>query len=214
MLRERQRSDAAHRRAAASAARIAPIWVLWATGVLLALVVAVLAGVAPATPACCVAALVPAAVVDLRSGRLPDRLVLAGAVVLIAGSTLDAFFGGGVALTGGVAGALVFGGPLLVIHLASPRSMGFGDVKLALVIGTAVGLAQWQLALPALALAAGLSATVALLVGARTIPFGPGLVSGATIALVAASVFVPPTGGRGSAHRPPVSAVAAERMTT
>ena len=64
--------------------------------------------------------------------------------------------------------------PLLLMHLASPSSMGFGDVKLAVVVGAAVGAADWQLALPALALAAGATATVGIVERLRHVPFGPG----------------------------------------
>jgi leader peptidase (prepilin peptidase)/N-methyltransferase len=80
--------------------------------------------------------------------------------------------------------------PLLILHLASPASMGFGDVKLALLVGAAVGALDWQLTIPAMAIAAGSTATVGLMTRARTIAFGPGLVAGALIALLAGEHFL------------------------
>ena len=50
-------------------------------------------------------------------------------------------------LWGAVLGAAVYGGMLLVLHLASPRMLGFGDVRLALV-GLAVGWRGWDEAQP------------------------------------------------------------------
>ncbi len=167
------------------------LWTAWAAISVTALCVGALRGTVPAASACCVASLVPAALIDVRSRRLPDRLVALAAAVLIIGLAVSAAAGTAVPVVGVVVGAALFGGPLLLLHLISPASMGFGDVKTALVLGAAVGVAHWQLALSALALAAGLSACVALVVHARTIPFGPGLVTGATVALTAATVFVP-----------------------
>jgi leader peptidase (prepilin peptidase)/N-methyltransferase len=80
--------------------------------------------------------------------------------------------------------------PLLLLHLVSPSAMGFGDVKLAVVLGAAVGVLDWQLAVPALALAAGATATVGVVTRARTIPFGPGLLAGALVATLANDLLV------------------------
>ena len=74
--------------------------------------------------------------------------------------------------------------PLLVLHLVAPRSMGFGDVKAALVLGAAVGTLAWQLGLVALCAAAGLGAGVGLARRSATIAFGPFLVAGAAVALI------------------------------
>ncbi len=45
--------------------------------------------------------------------------------------------------------ALAFAGPLLLLHLVSPAAMGFGDVKAGIVLGYALGLVHWHLALAA-----------------------------------------------------------------
>ena len=49
-------------------------------------------------------------------------------------------------------------GILLVFHLASPRGMGFGDVKLGLLLGLVVGARSLDLVLVALLLAGLLGA--------------------------------------------------------
>lgn len=172
-------------------------WRIWAGIILAQILAAAIVGTAPAASAICVAATIPAALVDVRTHRLPNPLLLIAAGVLAAGLVVGAVRGldvDGLQIALGVA---VMAGPLLALHLASPRSMGFGDVKAAFVLGAAVGVVHWQLALSALALAAGLSATAAILTRARTIPLGPGLVSGAAIALASSSVFVPGIEGIG-----------------
>ena len=89
------------------------------------------------------------------------------------------------------AGAILLGGPLLVVHLISPTAMGFGDVKAAFVLGAAVGLVDWRLGLTTLAVAAGLTAVVGLLRNAPAVPLGPGLVGAAALSLVAPGLLVP-----------------------
>ena len=86
-----------------------------------------------------------------------------------------------------VLGAAVFAAPLLTLHLVSPASMGFGDVKTALVLGAASGAIDWRLALAALALATAVAGIVA---GAESVAFGPGLVAAAAISLAACTTFV------------------------
>ena len=89
-------------------------------------------------------------------------------------------------------GVCLLAGPLLLMHLVSPKSMGFGDVKIAMVLGAAVGAVHWQLALVVVALAAGASATVALLRRMTEIAFGPGLVGAAAFCLLAHPLMLAP----------------------
>lgn len=140
------------------------------------------------------AVLVPAALVDIRTRRLPDVWVGAAAVVfLLADASARAFGAGSPASPGAiVAGAAVLALPLLGLHLVSPAAMGFGDVKLAVVAGAALGATDWQLALPALALAAGGTATYGLVRRARHVAFGPGLVGAAIVALHVHELLVRP----------------------
>ena len=75
--------------------------------------------------------------------------------------------------------------PVLALHLVSPDSMGFGDVKAAVVLGAAVGTADPRLAAVALCLAAAGGAAVGLATRQRTIPFGPFLVVASLLVLLA-----------------------------
>jgi leader peptidase (prepilin peptidase)/N-methyltransferase len=88
---------------------------------------------------------------------------------------------------------------LLVLHLISPRMLGFGDVRLATLVGLALGWCGWEATYPRLGpvqavlnagLLAGLIGSVAgvvLLVQRRRdrpFPFGPAVaISGALVAL-------------------------------
>ena len=85
-------------------------------------------------------ALLAVSVIDLRIYRIPNRIVfptLAAAAVL--------FTTGAIALhrseriTYAVVGLLVYFGILFVFHVAYPKGMGFGDVKLALLMGLTLG---------------------------------------------------------------------------
>jgi prepilin signal peptidase PulO-like enzyme (type II secretory pathway) len=59
------------------------------------------------------------------------------------------------------------------------------------VLGGALGTVDWQLAVSALALAAGTTATVGVLRRMRHIAFGPGLAFAATVALIAHPLLLP-----------------------
>lgn len=125
-----------------------------------------------------------AALADVRTGRLPDRLVLPGIALVLVGSALDD------RLSGAGAGALLFGVPLLVVHLARPDGMGFGDVKFASMLGAGIGLVAAPLVLPAYLLSALLHVGVCWIVraGRRLTPFGPSLSLGSIAVVVIALV--------------------------
>jgi leader peptidase (prepilin peptidase)/N-methyltransferase len=128
-----------------------------------------------------------AAIIDARTGRLPDELLLAATFPLVALVVAAAFETGDLvapALAMG-AGAAAFSGPVFLIHLVSPAAMGFGDVKLAAVLGFALGVIDWRLSVLALCLASGGTALVGLARRRTTLPFGPGLVAGALVVAVA-----------------------------
>jgi leader peptidase (prepilin peptidase)/N-methyltransferase len=135
--------------------------------------------------------LVPLVLIDLRERRLPDRLTLSGAAALLALVGAHAAIGGDVApVAGALAGAGLMAGILLALHLASPRGMGFGDVKLGLVLGVLVGARSVGLILPALLAAGVLGALAGVVQMVRrrrrdvTVPFGPFLAAGSVLALV------------------------------
>ncbi len=127
-----------------------------------------------------------AARVDLREGRLPDALVLAGGTVGVATAVVATVQHGPSAAGAAAAGCAAFCVPLLAVHLASPDSMGFGDVKLGAVLGVVVGLLGWRWAVLALAVASGVTVLAAAASWRRAVPFGPGLVAGATTSTVLA----------------------------
>jgi len=154
----------------------------------IALVVAATVGTIPVAGAVGIALLVPAAVIDIEERRLPDAWVGAGAVAVIVTLVVDSVVGrpNDTELLSGVAvGGLAMALPVLALHLVSPDSMGFGDVKAAVVLGAAVGTADPRLAAVALCLAAAGGAAVGLATRQRTIPFGPFLVVASLLVLLA-----------------------------
>lgn len=156
-----------------------------------------------------VALLTIAAIIDVQERRLPDSMVIAAAVafaICVGIETTAAEVD--VSLAGMAGGVAAFGGPLLILHLVAPASMGFGDVKAGLVLGAAVGVVDWQLALAGLALAAGLTASVGVLTRASTIALGPGLVAASAIALMAHPMFLADTNRVGDARPNTIAAAA------
>jgi leader peptidase (prepilin peptidase)/N-methyltransferase len=133
------------------------------------------------------------ALIDLDVHRLPDAIVVpaypVSLALLGAAAVLEGRYG---SLATAVVGALLLGGVYLVLHLVRPDGMGFGDVKLAGVLGLYLGWLGWgPLAVGAFAAFAlggvvGLAVLVVRGGGRRTrIPFGPFMLAGAFLALVA-----------------------------
>lgn len=138
-----------------------------------------------------VAVLVPAALIDVQTRRLPDTWVVGAAAAFLLADAIARTVGTVDSTPSDVAlGVLCMAAPLFLLHLLSPDAMGFGDVKVAVVLGAALGAADWHLALPALALAAGLTATYGLVRQQRHVAFGPGLVGGTLLALLAHDLLV------------------------
>ncbi len=144
------------------------------------------------------AALVALSVIDLDTFLLPNRIVYPLAFVSVPLVGLAAAGEGGLdeflrALAAGGAGFCA----LLVIHLISPRGMGFGDVKLAFVLGLWLGYLGWAEVLLGFfaGFLAGALLGVALLVftdrGRKDpVPFGPFLAFGTWITIVAGQAFL------------------------
>lgn len=149
-----------------------------------------------------VAGLVAMSAVDLVVMRIPTVFVRVTAAALAGGLVVASLVDGPARRLGGAAiGAAVYGGLLLVMHLASPRAMGFGDVRLATVVGAAVGWCAWRPDHPMLApaqgvftagLLAGVLGSVAGIVllivrrGSRPFPFGPALAAGGLVVTLGA----------------------------
>jgi leader peptidase (prepilin peptidase)/N-methyltransferase len=147
-------------------------------------------------------------VIDVRHHLLPNRIVFpsyAVAGVLLLAAAVFAGAGIGVAQTSGsplaglmaapalriVAGAAVLWLFYFLLRFAYPPGMGFGDVKLAGVLGMYLGYLGWGhlFAGTFLAFLLGGLWSVALLAARRgtlksSIPFGPFMLAGATAAML------------------------------
>lgn len=140
--------------------------------------------------------------IDAVEYRLPDVIVLpstaVGAFAIVIVSAIE---GTTDRIVPALLGAAVAFGVLLVAHLISPRGMGFGDVKLAALLGLAVG---WQattvvdalvlvLWLLLLGFGVGSVAGVVLWVvrrGNRPFPFGPFLALGTVLTVLLSDSLV------------------------
>jgi leader peptidase (prepilin peptidase)/N-methyltransferase len=139
------------------------------------------------------AALLAVSLIDLEHYIVPNRIVYPTLFVAVPLLTVAALVDGEWrSLATALGGALVAGTTLLVIHLISPRGMGFGDVRLAVILGLFLG---WiDLAHVALGLflgfllgAVGGVALIALRLKKRgdRVPFAPFLALGALVAVLA-----------------------------
>ncbi len=143
-------------------------------------------------------ALVTLSAIDLRHFILPNRIVFPLAVatlVLLAAAALanddlDPFLR---ALACGVGAFIVF----TALHLVSPRSMGFGDVKLSFVLGLALGWLGVGETIVGLFLGFVYGALIGvflIVTHIRTrkdhVPFGPFLAAGAMTAVLIGDVLV------------------------
>jgi leader peptidase (prepilin peptidase)/N-methyltransferase len=151
-------------------------------------------GSVPELAAYCVlfGGLVAVSVADIRVGLVPRKIVyptlglLAVALVAAAAASGD-WRPLADAAVGGAAGFLVF----FAIWWISPRSMGFGDVRLAGVVGVALGwlgFRQVYLGFLAAFLAGAAIGLVKMAVqgtGRKTaLPFGPALAVGAVVGVL------------------------------
>jgi leader peptidase (prepilin peptidase)/N-methyltransferase len=153
------------------------------------LVAGVVVGEIPVAAAAGVALLVPAAVVDVDQRRLPDIWVVTAFTALVCSFALDAAIAQPIAIGSDLAdvagGALVMALPLLALHAISPASMGFGDVKAAIVLGAAIGTIDGRLGIVALCIAALAGTVFGVTTRRRTIAFGPFLVVATIVTLLA-----------------------------
>lgn len=136
------------------------------------------------------------AIIDLQHHRLPDRLTLTCAVASVLALLVDALsIDSWSALLRALICAASAGGLFLVMAVISPRGMGLGDVKLAALLSLHTGWLSESLAVLALLLGFVIGAGAALLLLAlrrvslgTAIPFGPALLLGAWIVVVASPV--------------------------
>ena len=143
-------------------------------------------------------ALVALAVIDFETYLLPNRIVYPLTVAMLAllaiGTAADGDLGAyGRGLIAGAIAFVIF----FVLHLVSPRSMGFGDVKLSFTLGLALGVLGWGDMVLGLFLGFLYGAVIGLVLIAtkvrgesQAVPFGPFLAAGAiTAVLVGAPIL-------------------------
>lgn len=163
------------------------------TGVVFALVGARL-GADWALPAFLVfsAGLIALSAIDLDTYLLPRKVVYptlfaTGGLLLLAGVVTRDLRGLAEAAAGGLIAFVIF----FAIHFASPKGMGFGDVRLSGVIGMALGWIELPLVGVGLFMAFVLATIVGvslMVFGGRSrkdkVPFGPFLATGAMLAVL------------------------------
>ncbi|WP_336646245.1 A24 family peptidase [Microbacterium sp. USHLN186] len=131
-------------------------------------------------------------VIDARTHRLPNRIVLptlAALVVLVAVEALA--LGDGGRLLRALLGGLALGAFYALLHLSSRQGMGGGDVKLAAVIGLVLAWHGWGSLVLGAAGAFVLGALHALVLMSQgradrrtRIAFGPWMILAAALAIV------------------------------
>ncbi|HVF75057.1 MAG TPA: prepilin peptidase [Acidimicrobiales bacterium] len=164
------------------------------TGVLFAVVAARLHDDAAALPAFLVlaAACLAISLIDFEHFIVPNRIVYPTlflmAPLFLAAAVVD---GDWSSLRGAALGGVLGFGILFVIHVISPRGMGFGDVRLAGLLGVALGWLDLGHVLLGLFLGflTASVVSVALIASKRRtrkdrVPFGPFLAVGAFLALL------------------------------
>jgi leader peptidase (prepilin peptidase)/N-methyltransferase len=130
-------------------------------------------------------------VIDWRTHRLPDRIVLpsypAAALLLGSAAGVSGEWHRILGMLGGAAALLV---GFAVLHLVNRRGLGLGDVKLAGVLGLYLGFVGWPLVWwgPFLAVLLGGGWSIALVLLKRAtltshVAFGPFLIIGTGLAL-------------------------------
>jgi leader peptidase (prepilin peptidase)/N-methyltransferase len=138
------------------------------------------------------AALVALSVIDLEHYILPNRIVypltLAMIVLLTIAAVGDDDLG---AIARGLIAAAIAFSIFFVLHMISPRSMGFGDVKLAFVLGLSLGWLGWGEVLLGLFLGFFYGAIIGIVLivtrarsRSQALPFGPFLAAGALTAIL------------------------------
>ena len=139
------------------------------------------------------AAILLVSVIDLEHYLIPNRIVypsLAASIpLLVLAAAADQRWG---SLRDALVGATLAWSLLLAVHLVSPRGMGFGDVRLAFVLGLFLGwlgLDHVLLGLFAGFFLGAVAGVVLVAVRRRSrkdaIPFGPFLALGALVTVLA-----------------------------
>lgn len=139
------------------------------------------------------------AVIDVRTHRLPDVLVLPAypvAILLLAAAVL--FGADGAQLLRAGIGMVALFAFYLVLRLIRPAGMGGGDVKLAGIVGLFTAWQGWGSLFVGTAAAFILGGLVALILLAvrradrnTAVPFGPFMIAGAWVGILAGHAVLP-----------------------
>jgi leader peptidase (prepilin peptidase) / N-methyltransferase len=129
---------------------------------------------------------------DLAHRRLPNAITGPAYPVAIGLLVVTCAAGAGFDL--GVraiaAGAALFA-VYAVVHLATPGQLGAGDVKLAGVVGAALGAVSWPALLLGQVIAAVVTVLLAVIGRERGAPHGPGMLVGALLLVMFPGAIVP-----------------------
>ncbi len=137
--------------------------------------------------------------IDIDTMRLPDAIVLPATITLSVGLIINSVITADYssllrAAIAGVVMTLLYGA---VWFFSGGRGLGYGDVKMAFMLGIMTGYFSWDAAIIAFIAAwitGGLFAIAALLAGkvkrGMQIPFGPFLILGTWIGIVGGSTIV------------------------
>lgn len=128
--------------------------------------------------------LTSAAVIDIRTHRIPDRLVLAGALAGLLFLLFDAQRG----LVNGLIGGITSGLSMLLVHKITRDGLGLGDVKLLGCTGIYLGLEGILSAMATAVVLSGLYSLILICISRdnkkREIPFAPFILVGALGAIL------------------------------
>ena len=132
------------------------------------------------------------AVIDWRTRLLPTKVIAPSYVVVILLAVLAAVVDGDrQALVTAALGWLVAGGTFFVLWFVYPRGMGYGDVRLSGLLGIALGYFGWPELLTGvyagflLGGVGGLLLSLLRLVDRKAYPFGPFMLVGAVVGVLA-----------------------------
>jgi leader peptidase (prepilin peptidase) / N-methyltransferase len=138
-------------------------------------------------------------VVDLKHRRLPNALTLPAYPAIAATVTLAATQSGWQVAEGALLGATVLATGYLALHLLSPTSMGFGDVKLSGTQGAVMGAVGLPAVLVGTTLAALLTVVLSALAPKRLrhkwrsgVPHGPALLAATYVVATFPAIQPPP----------------------
>ena len=123
------------------------------------------------------------AIIDLKKGIIPNRIVYPASIITIVLNLISSETGIVITLIGGVSLAGFF-----IISSLLLKSIGMGDVKLALLIGLMTGFPEGIIALAGGIILGGVAAIALVLSKIKgrkdTMPYGPFLAAGAIFTLI------------------------------